>query len=328
VGVFATVTRDQVAAVVDAELYVPAEWFADPTRCKAAGIPKVQTFQTKGEIALAMIRRLRREGLRYAYIVFDAGYGHLPWLLRALDDDREMFLAEVHADQVIYRGDPDPCVPERRSPQGRQPTRLEALRLPLTVTQWAAMQPPSRWRRLSVRDGEKGAVVADYLTDRIWLWDGKEQQARCWHLLVRRELDGSKLKFCLSNAKPEASLRHLAEMQAARHFVERGFEDAKGACGLADYQVRGFNAWHHHMALVMIALMFLAKERLANRPTAELLSCNDLIDILRYKLPTKISTDEALAQMIVTRHRRRRTARDHAYRKQDATFAESTNWEI
>jgi hypothetical protein len=29
---------------------------------------------------------------------------------------------------------------------------------------------------------------------------------------------------------------------------------------MADYQVRGFNAWHHHMALVMIALMFLAKE--------------------------------------------------------------------
>ncbi len=231
-------------------------------------------------------------------------------------------------DQVIYRGDPAPFVPERRSPQGRQPTRLEAQRLPLTVTQWAAMQAPSRWRRLSIRDGEKGAVVADYLTQRVWLWDGKEQRARCWHLLVRRELDGLTVKFCLSNAKPEASLRHLAEMQAARHFVERGFEDAKGACGMADYQVRGFNAWNHHMALVMIALMFLAKERLANRQTAELLSCNDLIDILRYKLPTKVSTDKALAQMIANRHRRRRTARDSAYRKQLATCAASTSWEI
>jgi SRSO17 transposase len=98
------------------------------------------------------------------------------------------------------------------------------------------------------------------------------------------ELDGPKLQFCLSNAKLEASLRHLAEMQAARHFVERGFEDANGVCGLAGYQVRGFNAWHHHMALVMITLMFLAKERLANRQTADLLSCNDLVDILRYKL--------------------------------------------
>lgn len=112
----------------------------------------------------------------------------------------------------------------------------------------------------------------------MWLWDGSEARARCWHLLVRREVDGSKLKFCLSNARPEASLRRLADMQVARHFVERAFADAKGACGMADYQVRGFTAWHYHMALVMAALMFLAKERLANRETAGLLSCNDLVE--------------------------------------------------
>ena len=60
------------------------------------------------------------------------------------------------------------------------------------------------------------------------------------YLLVRREIDGAKLKFCLSNAKPEANLRRLADRQAARHFVERAFEDAKGACGMADYPVRGW----------------------------------------------------------------------------------------
>jgi hypothetical protein len=105
-------------------------------------------------------------------------------------------------------------------------------------------------------------------------------------------------------------------MQAARHFVERAFQDAKGACGMAQYQVRGWRAWHHHMALVMVALMFLAKERLANRETADLLSCNDLVDIMRHKLPTKIETDDDLVAMIEDRHRRRRIAMDHAYRKQ------------
>jgi len=37
---------------------------------------------------------------------------------------------------------------------------------------------------------------------------------------------------------------------------------------MADYEVRGFHAWHHHMAMVMIAQMFLAKERLTHRETA------------------------------------------------------------
>ena len=41
-------------------------------------------------------------------------------------------------------------------------------------------------------------------------------------------------------------------MQAARHFVERAFEDAKDAWRQADYPLRGFNAWRHHMALVMV----------------------------------------------------------------------------
>ncbi len=43
------------------------------------------------------------------------------------------------------------------------------------------------------------------------------------------------------------------------------------------------------MALVMIALIFLAKERLAHRGiTASMVSWHDLIDILRHKLPTKL----------------------------------------
>lgn len=259
VGVFAAVTRDGVVAVVKGELYVPEEWFLDPKRCADAGIRENLEFRTKDEMALSMVHRLRSEELRFAYTAFDAGYGHLPWLLRDLEGDGEVFLAGVHSDQAIYLADPAPAVPEGQSAKGRAPRILQAQTASLTVMDWAATQPPSRWRRLSVREGEKGEVIADYLTQRVWLWDGEEAQARCWHLLVRREIDGSKLKFCLSNAEPKASLRRLAEMQAARHFVERAFEDAKGACGMADYQVRGYHAWHHHMALVMVALMFLAK---------------------------------------------------------------------
>ncbi|MGB4949060.1 MAG: IS701 family transposase, partial [Rhizobiaceae bacterium] len=314
VGVFAAVARDGVAALVEGELYVPEEWFAEPERCLDAGIPEDIEFRTKGEMALTMIHRLRGEGLRFAYTAFDAGYGHLPWLLRELEGDGEIFLAEVHSDQAIYLCDPAPVVPARQSAKGRAPRSLQAQTASLTVMTWAAAQPPSRWRRLSVREGEKGEVIADYLTQRVWLWDGEEARARYWHLLVRREIDGSKLKFCLSNAKPRASLRRLAEMQAARHFVERAFEDAKGACGMADYQVRGWHAWHHHMALVMVALMFLAKERMATRVTADLLSCNDLVEIMRHKLPSKIQTDADLVASIEDRHRRRQHAKDFAYR--------------
>lgn len=323
VGVFAAVTRGRLAALVDGELFVPEIWFEDPVRCQDAGMPEGLEFRTKGEMALDMIYRLRREGLRFAYTAFDAGYGHLPWLLRALDDEQEIFLAEVHSDQTIYPSDPAPAVPQRQSARGKAPSRLQAQAAALTVTAWAAAQPASRWRRLAVREGEKGDVVADYLTGRVWLWDGAEKRARCWHLLARREIDGSKLKFCLSNTKPATSLRRLAEMQTARHFVERAFEDAKGACGMAGYQVRGWQAWHHHMALVMVALMFLAKERMACRESADLLSCNDLVEIMRHKLPCKVETDADLVASIEARHRRRQVAKSFAYEKQGIILSTS-----
>jgi SRSO17 transposase len=323
VGVFAAVTREGVSALVEGELYVPENWFADRSRCEQAGIAEALQFRTKGEMALDMVWRLRREGLHFSCVVLDGGYGHLPWLLRALEDDGEVFLADVHSNQAIYGANPQPAVPQRRSSKGKRPSRLESGVAPVSVAAWAAEQSASSWTRLSVREGEKGFVMADYLARRVWLWDGEESKARCWHLLVRRELDGASLKFCLSNAKPNASIRRLAAMQAARHFVERGFEDAKGACGMADYQVRGYHAWHHHMALVMVALMFLAKERFALRDAADLLSCNDLVDILRHKLPSKINTDDDLVDMIEARHKRRRTAMIHAYQTQAIMFGAS-----
>jgi SRSO17 transposase len=152
VGLFAAVTREGVSALIDGELYLPEHWVADTPRCEAAGVPEGTEFRTKGEMALAMIHRLRREGLHFAYTVFDAGYGHLPWLLTALDDEREVFLAEAHSDQTIYLTDPCPIIPERRSAKGKAPTLLAAQVDPMKASQWAAAQPASAWRRMTMRD--------------------------------------------------------------------------------------------------------------------------------------------------------------------------------
>ena len=315
-GVFAAITRGEVAALVDGELYLPEAWTSDPDRCEAAGIPETaREFRTQGEMALEMALRARHNGLQFDWVAFDGGYGQLPWLLNELDDERFTFLAEVHADQAIYLTDPAPAVPTY-SGRGKRPTKPVSAAVPQTVAAWAARQPDKAWRRMKLRDGEKGEVLAEFLSSRVFVWDGESGAARHWHLLVRRELGGAKLKFCLSNAKASASLRQLVSMQASRHFVERAFEDAKSACGMADYQVRGWNGWHHHMALVMVALMFLAKERLAGRDTHRLLSCQDIVAMLKHKLPSNIQSDEDLVMTIANRHQRRRQAAESAYRKQ------------
>ncbi len=69
------------------------------------------------------------------------------------------------------------------------------------------------------------------------------------------------------------------------------------------------------MVLVMIATMFLAKERMALRDTADLLSCRNLVEIMRHRLPTNITADEDLAISITERHQRQRQAMHSAFRR-------------
>jgi len=65
-------------------------------------------------------------------------------------------------------------------------------------------------------------------------------------------------------------------MQGQRYWVERSFQDGKNDVGLGDYQARKWNNWYHHMALVMMAMLFMLKTRTENRDDYPLLSFSDV----------------------------------------------------
>ena len=88
---------------------------------------------------------------------------------------------------------------------------------------------------------------------------------------------------------------------------------------MAEYQVRGWLAWHHHMALVLVAYLFLGKERLELRESHHFLSCLDVVEMLRHKLPSKMSSDQDLVASIAQRHRRRFGAPKRHYHKHGLT---------
>ena len=74
--------------------------------------------------------------------------------------------------------------------------------------------------------------------------------------MVRQEADGT-FKYSMSNAAADTSWERLAYMQAQRFWIERCFQDAKSELGMAQYELRGWPGWHHRMALVCLALLFL-----------------------------------------------------------------------
>jgi hypothetical protein len=155
------------------------------------------------------------------------------------------------------------------------------------------------------------------LQARVWLWDGSEPAARSWHLIVTRELSSPEtVKYSLSNAPEETSLERLVWMQRQRFWIERAFEDGKSESGLADYQVRGWLAWHHHMALVMMAMLFMLEEKLFQKKDYPLLSCADIEVLLAHFLPRRDVTVAEVVRQMKARHRARQAAIDSAYRRQ------------
>jgi SRSO17 transposase len=318
VAVFASLTQGAYSTLIDTRLYLPQKWIQDPERCRAAGVPESEmVLKSKADLAFEMVVQARQNGVRFRWVGVDGGYGKEPGFLRRLEDHGEVFVADVHKDQQIYLEDPDPRVPEKKTPRGQKPTRLQAQSASQRVDAWAAAQAPELWQKVAVRPGTKGEVRVEALHGRVWLWDGREETARFWHVVVIREVNSPEtIKYVLSNAAAETSLERLVQMQRQRFWIERSFEDGKSESGLADYQVRGWRAWHHHMALVMMAMLFMLEEKLCHKQSHPLLSCSDIEVLLAHFLPRRDVTVEEVVRQMEARHKARQKAIESAYRRQ------------
>jgi SRSO17 transposase len=267
-----------------------------------------------------MVQDARRRGLRFRWVGLDGGYGKEPWLLRALSREGEVWVADVHCDQRIYLEDPRPIVVEGRSRNGQTILRRVAQSEAVRVDRWAAAEPDTAWNKVAFRESTKGSLVVEVLHRRVWLWDGEEAEAHCWHLLVRREIGSAEeIKYSLSNAPKTTTTERLTFQQGQRYWVEQSLRNAKSEAGMGDYQLRLWLGWHHHMAMVMLAMLFMFEVRRDHKEDLSLLSCHDVVEVLRGLLPRANVTYEAVFGQLQERHRRRQASIDSAYRKQRRT---------
>jgi len=114
VGVFAALSRGKFATLIDGRLYLPRKWVEDLDRCNASNVPvESQIMKSKSDLALEIVRHNRKLGVSFSWVGMDGGCGKEPAFLRALDDDGETFVADVHKDQLIYLEDPSLPFPRR-----------------------------------------------------------------------------------------------------------------------------------------------------------------------------------------------------------------------
>ena len=132
--------------------------------------------------------------------------------------------------------------------------------------------------------------------------------------MIRQEQDGA-FKYSLTNAASDTTWERLAYRQTQRFWIERAFQDAKSELGMADYEVRGWKGWQHHMALVCLALVFTLKERIAQAESLPLLSVRDIVELLEIYLPRRPQTPDEVRAAMARRHQARQKSIDFAQTK-------------
>ena len=321
VAVFGVLAKGRFATAIDSRLYLPKEWTEDAERCNKAGIPESErVFKTKSQLALEIVEQARRNGVRFGWVGADAGYGSGPDFLFALADAGHTFLIDIHKSFVIYGVGRQLRIHEPSS-NGQKARRLISARESLSVEEFVQACSTKDWRLYNVRQTTRGSLKLRVLRKSVYVWHKQSGQGRRYELLVTENLDGQDRKYSLTNQKSSTSTQRLSWMQRQRYWVERCFEDGKSQCGMADYQVRLWKAWHHHMALVMMAMLFMLSERLHMREQCPLLSCADIERLLAAFLPRRNASPEQVLSHMSRRHEmRRRATESHAKRNAERRF--------
>lgn len=263
---------------LDSQLYLPRSWLEDAERCGEAGVPADLDYRNTWQIALDLVSRAVRNGVRFGYLTFDENFAKAPAFLEALHARGQRYVAEVPA---IFRGWLlEPTVLQRGRHQGKgRPLKYPRLSVKSTpanrVDRLCKHSYPMRdqtWETFHVKDGHKGPIVWRAKAARFRMKlphpDGGRKgtgyglpSCPLW-LIVAQNVLTEEIKYFVSNAPAGAPLEELLRVAFSRWHIERCFQDEKSFLGMDHFECRRYRAIRRHLVLTAISHLFLSQIRL------------------------------------------------------------------
>lgn len=243
-------------ALVDTQLFLPKEWTKDKKRREKAGVPKHVRYRTRHQLCLEMLAQHGPQ-LPHAWITGDDEMGRPYWFRSQLNQLGESYLLAVPCNMQIR----DLAVePPQYGGRGRCPKRPW-----MRVDAWVEAASESDWTTVDVRDGSKGPLIVEVAKRSVVARTDKRQEGHPETLVVIRfrQRDTERIvqtDYYLSNATTDTAEAEFARAAKAEHRIEECIQRGKSEAGLADYEVRTWNGWHHHQILSLIATWFLTTE--------------------------------------------------------------------
>jgi len=276
IGVFLGYASQSGHTLVDRRLYLTEPWFTDPSRQRSrAALPPDLTFQTKHQLALAMLQGAHTAGdLPYQGVTADAAYGDSHDFRQAVTELGKWYCFEVSSNTQVWQSDPKWEVGRLASTRGRPPSQphpTKASPEAIGVAELAATLPKRKWKCHRVTEGAKGPREYEFARLRVTEKRHHTPGPPAW-MMARRPVGGSAkdAKYYLSNAPQTVALAQLAYVGCLRWTIEENFELAKGEVGLDHYEVTKLRGWYHHMTMSLMALAFLKSvQRSWSKKTAD-----------------------------------------------------------
>lgn len=307
-GVYAALSRGNRVGIINTKLFLPDEWINDVERCAKAGIPKnVIVKKTKIELALELIAEAKKSGIEFGWVNADGLYGNSYAFGKAIEEMGENFVVDVHKDQMVYLTKPEIYIPADENKRGRKQIRPVTDTTPIQVQDYIKTLRNPDFQKVNIRKGTKGWLTANVHIVQVWVWGHEEKQARARTLIIRKSIESrDEIKYSLSNFTVKSkTIQQFAYMQAQRFWIERAFEDQKGELGMSDYQIRKYIAWYHHQALVMLALLFVNKQKILHQENIPLLSVRDVrLQLIASLKEGGAHIEKEIDQMILRHHHR------------------------
>ena len=271
VAVTVNVATDTGSYPMDAMLYLPEAWAADAPRRQTVGVPEHVAFQTKWELALALVDRARSWGLDDRVVVADGAYGMVTAFRAGLRARGLQYVLALPCDTQVWREEAIPQPPVRTGKPGKPRTKPV---WPPTerVDTLARSLPRSAWKSVSWRAGSQGCLRSRFAAVRGWpakaVLEGGEAEPESWLLIEWPDGEKAPVKYWLANLPAETPLRTLVQWAKRRRWIEQNYQEWKDEVGLDHFEGRSWRGWHHHVTLTMIAFAFLVAEGFRVKKTA------------------------------------------------------------
>src|SRR5918999_514307 len=136
-------------ALLDFRLSLPKEWARDKQRRQACHVPEEVAYRSRPEQCLDMLD-LWGAQVPHGWVTGDDELGRHTWFRHDLRERGERYVLGVPCNTTIRDLEALPPAYQGRGRRPKAPWQL--------VTEWRKSLNPNAWKRLTVRDGEKGPV--------------------------------------------------------------------------------------------------------------------------------------------------------------------------